>query len=105
MHVADSFEAMTAARPYRMTPLTQEQALDELRKFSGIQFDPRVVAAFDRLVEQKAGVGSSRTSRSTWSRNTSLRSAEPESRAVPRIGRQARRDGAKPYGLAARVSP
>ena len=24
LHVADSFEAMTAARPYRMTPLTQE---------------------------------------------------------------------------------
>jgi HD-GYP domain-containing protein (c-di-GMP phosphodiesterase class II) len=53
MHVADSFEAMTAARPYRLTPLTQQQALDELHKFSGIQFDPEVVAAFDRLVAQK----------------------------------------------------
>ena len=41
LHVADSFEAMTAARPYRMTPLSEQQALDELRKFSGIQFDPR----------------------------------------------------------------
>ncbi len=46
LHVADSFEAMTAARPYRMTPLTAEQALAELRKFAGIQFDPRVVDAF-----------------------------------------------------------
>ena len=27
LHVADAFEAMTAARPYRMTPLTHEQAL------------------------------------------------------------------------------
>lgn len=53
MHVADSFEAMTAARPYRLTPLTKKQALDELHKFSGIQFDPEVVAAFDRLVAQK----------------------------------------------------
>ena len=53
MHVADSFEAMTAARPYRLTPLTQKQALDELHKFSGIQFDPEVVAAFDRLIAQK----------------------------------------------------
>jgi HD-GYP domain-containing protein (c-di-GMP phosphodiesterase class II) len=53
MHVADSYEAMTAARPYRLTPLTQQQALDELHKFSGIQFDPEVVAAFDRLVAQK----------------------------------------------------
>lgn len=46
LHVADAFEAMTAARPYRMTPLTPEQALGELRKFAGIQFDPRVVDAF-----------------------------------------------------------
>ncbi len=46
LHVADSFEAMTAARPYRMTPLTAEQAIAELRKFAGIQFDPRIVDAF-----------------------------------------------------------
>ncbi len=46
LHVADAFEAMTAKRPYRMTPLTDEQALAELRKFAGIQFDPEVVDAF-----------------------------------------------------------
>src|SRR6266545_2579907 len=46
LHVADAFEAMTAQRPYRMTPLTVEQALSELRKFAGIQFDPAVVDAF-----------------------------------------------------------
>ena len=46
LHVADAFEAMTAKRPYRMTPLTTEQALGELRKFAGIQFDPVVVDAF-----------------------------------------------------------
>ena len=39
---------MTAARPYRMTPLTTEQALAELRKFAGVQFDPVVVDAFVR---------------------------------------------------------
>ena len=48
LHVADAFEAMTAARPYRMRPLTPEQALAELRKFAGIQFDPKVVDAFVR---------------------------------------------------------
>jgi putative nucleotidyltransferase with HDIG domain len=48
LHVADAFEAMTAARPYRMTPLTSEQALAELRKFAGVQFDPVVVDAFVR---------------------------------------------------------
>ena len=46
LHVADAFEAMTAARPYRMKPLTHEQALGELRKFAGIQFDPVIVDAF-----------------------------------------------------------
>jgi putative nucleotidyltransferase with HDIG domain len=50
LHVADSFEAMTAARPYRMTPLTPEQAIAELRKFAGIQFDPKVVDAFVQTV-------------------------------------------------------
>jgi putative nucleotidyltransferase with HDIG domain len=48
LHVADAFEAMTAARPYRMTPLTGEQAMSELRKFAGIQFDPVMVDAFSR---------------------------------------------------------
>lgn len=48
LHVADAFEAMTAARPYRMTPLSNEQALWELRKFAGVQFDPEVVDAFVR---------------------------------------------------------
>jgi putative nucleotidyltransferase with HDIG domain len=41
--VADAYEAMTSARPYRKTPLTHEQAVGELRKYSGIQFDPDVV--------------------------------------------------------------
>ncbi len=48
LSVADAFEAMTAARPYRMRPLTVQQAMAEVRKFSGIQFDPAVVEAFER---------------------------------------------------------
>jgi putative nucleotidyltransferase with HDIG domain len=48
LHVADAFEAMTASRPYRVTPLTAEQAIQEIRKFAGIQFDPTVVDAFVR---------------------------------------------------------
>ena len=59
--MADAFEAMTAARPYRMKPLTAEQALGELRKFAGIQFDPTVVEAFVRTkwVEGAADPGRS----------------------------------------------
>lgn len=44
--VADSFEAMTAQRPYRMIPLTAEEAYAEIMKCSGSQFDPAIVEAF-----------------------------------------------------------
>ncbi len=49
--VADAYAAMTAGRPYR-TARAPEQALDELRRGAGTQFDPAVVeawcAAYDR---------------------------------------------------------
>ncbi len=48
LHVADAFEAMTAARPYRPIPLTAAEAHEELKRYSGIQFDPQVVEAFGR---------------------------------------------------------
>ena len=43
--VCDAFSAMTSTRPYRL-PVGREQALDELRRCAGTQFDPDVVAAF-----------------------------------------------------------
>jgi putative nucleotidyltransferase with HDIG domain len=43
--VADSYDAMTTLRPYR-PPMSQEQALQELRRCSGTQFDPATTAAF-----------------------------------------------------------
>jgi putative nucleotidyltransferase with HDIG domain len=73
LHVADAFEAMTAARPYRMTPLTSEQALAELRKFGGIQFDPDVVDAFVKT---------------DWTRGIPD-PGRPEVRDVPMIGQVA----------------
>ncbi len=42
--VADSFDAMTSTRSYRMA-LTQEYAFEELRHHCGTQFDPVVVEA------------------------------------------------------------
>jgi len=41
--IADAYEAMTSSRPYRKIPLTHEQAVEQLEKFSGIQFDPEIV--------------------------------------------------------------
>ncbi len=52
--VADAFHAMTSSRPYRKTPLTVADAIVELKKHSGSQFDPKVVAVFlEMLVEWK----------------------------------------------------
>ena len=47
--IADAYEAMTSSRPYRKTPLTHEQAVAELEKFSGIQFDPEIVPVLVNL--------------------------------------------------------
>ncbi len=43
--VCDAFDAMTAARPYRV-PMSTPAALEELRKCAGSQFDPGVLEAF-----------------------------------------------------------
>jgi hypothetical protein len=47
--VADSYDAMTSDRPYRIA-LRPKQALRELRAHSGTQFNPVVVEAFIQVV-------------------------------------------------------
>ena len=47
--VADSYEAMTSDRPYRRA-LSDEQAISELERCSGTQFDPGIVEAFLRAL-------------------------------------------------------
>jgi len=49
--VADSFDAMTSDRPYRKA-LSLEAAIKELKDNSGTQFDPDVVKAFIKLIEE-----------------------------------------------------
>jgi diguanylate cyclase (GGDEF)-like protein len=51
LFVCDSFDAMISDRPYRPS-MSEELALDELRRNAGTQFDPVVVAAFS--AEQSA---------------------------------------------------
>jgi len=48
--IADSFEAMTSARPYRAA-LSSEQAVEELRRCAGSQFDPELVRVFTGIIE------------------------------------------------------
>lgn len=45
---ADAIDAMTSGRPYRAAELTLDGAVQELRKHSGVQFDPDVVDAVVR---------------------------------------------------------
>jgi len=45
--VADAFDAMTSSRPYR-SAMSVARALEELERGNGTQFDPRVLAAFQK---------------------------------------------------------
>jgi HD-GYP domain-containing protein (c-di-GMP phosphodiesterase class II) len=51
IHVADAYDAMTTNRSYR-NGMTHEAAIAELMKYSGIQFDPEIVAAFVKLARE-----------------------------------------------------
>ena len=50
MSVADTYDAMTSHRAYR-SAMKHQQAMDEIRRCSGTQFDPAVVEAFCRGIE------------------------------------------------------
>lgn len=53
--VADSFDAMVTDRPYRKGK-THWEAMEELERFAGTQFDPKVVEAFKRVYAEKVEV-------------------------------------------------
>jgi putative nucleotidyltransferase with HDIG domain len=50
--VADSFDAMTADRPYRKA-MDRERAIEIIKQESGKQFDPRIVQAFLQVMAQE----------------------------------------------------
>jgi putative nucleotidyltransferase with HDIG domain len=51
--VADSFDAMTSDRPYRRA-MSRAEAIEEIKRFSGKSFDPRVVEAFLAVIKEQA---------------------------------------------------
>jgi pSer/pThr/pTyr-binding forkhead associated (FHA) protein len=55
MAVADSYDAMTSARPYRAA-LPSEEAARRLRADSGMQFDPVAVELFDAVEREFAAL-------------------------------------------------
>jgi len=48
----NSFEAMTRDRPYRKK-MTYNEAIGEIKKYSGVQFDPKVVNTFLEIIEEE----------------------------------------------------
>ena len=66
--VCDAFDAMTSDRPYRHA-VSADEAVAELHRHSGTQFDAEVVAAFQaELAAGYAGAaGPSRITARTWS--------------------------------------
>jgi HD-GYP domain-containing protein (c-di-GMP phosphodiesterase class II) len=49
LHIADAFDSMVSGRPYRR-PMTGEQAIGELRRCAGTQFDSDCVEIFAEQV-------------------------------------------------------
>jgi len=52
LQIADSFDAMTSDRPYRKA-LTREEAIEQLKLYSGRQFDPELVSIFLEILKQE----------------------------------------------------
>ena len=50
--VADTYDAMKADRPYR-SGRTMDFIIEEFRRCSGTQFDPKVAEAFLKVLKQK----------------------------------------------------
>jgi len=48
--VCDSFDAMTTDRPYRKA-MSNNEALEEIKRCSGTQFDPEIVKGFEEVVK------------------------------------------------------
>lgn len=52
IHLVDAYEAMRSARSYRKIPLTKQEAILEIKNNSGTQFDPTIVKAFLKIVDE-----------------------------------------------------
>ncbi|MEJ5228401.1 MAG: HD-GYP domain-containing protein [Pseudothermotoga sp.] len=51
--IADSFDAMTTPRPYRKTPMSFEDAINELKRCAGTQFNPLVVEVLVGIINDE----------------------------------------------------
>ena len=49
IHIVDAYQAMTNERPYRKA-MSQEEAIEELKKRKGSQFDPNLIEKFVDMI-------------------------------------------------------
>ncbi|MFC1675340.1 HD domain-containing phosphohydrolase [Candidatus Omnitrophota bacterium] len=52
IHLADAYDAMRSSRAYRKEAFTKDEAVAEIKKESGKQFDPAVVKSFLNIVDR-----------------------------------------------------
>ncbi len=52
--LVDAYDVMTVGRPYRKA-MTKEQAVQELKRLAGKQFDPRLVEVFTDMLSEEVG--------------------------------------------------
>ncbi|MFH1198613.1 MAG: HD domain-containing phosphohydrolase [Candidatus Omnitrophota bacterium] len=52
IHLADAYDTMRSARAYRKIPLTQQGAIEEIKRNRGTQFDPNVVDIFLKIADK-----------------------------------------------------
>ncbi|ABV33413.1 MULTISPECIES: HD domain-containing phosphohydrolase [Pseudothermotoga] len=55
--IADSFDAMTTARPYRKVPMSFAEALEEIKRCSSTQFNPKIAEVFIDIIKNDLEVG------------------------------------------------
>lgn len=55
MIVADAYEAMTSDRIYRKA-IGHDRAMDQLNRYKGLQFDPKIVRALEQVVNKRGPV-------------------------------------------------
>ena len=79
MSIADAYDAMIQDRPYKRA-IDHADAVTELRRFAGTQFDPELVEIFNKLFAERPPVPDlsllgRRTARTARSRTVTRRAS------------------------------